>query len=84
MTKIDRLKKRFLSKPKDFSWDELTKLLKSFGYALQTGGKTGGSKRKFIDDEGVEIRLHEPHPGKILKQYQMREIIKHLEKEGHI
>ena len=52
MTKIDKLQKRFLKKPSDFTWEELVKLLNSYGYTLQSGGKTSGSKRKFINDEG--------------------------------
>ena len=84
MTKIDKLRKKFLSKPGDFTWEELIKLLKSYGYVLHTGGKSGGSRRKLINAEGIEIRLHEPHPDKILKHYQIREIRKHLEDEGLI
>jgi hypothetical protein len=30
MTKIDKLRKRFISKPKDFTWDELKALLTGF------------------------------------------------------
>ena len=36
MTKIDKLKKRFLGNPKDFKWNELAVLLHSFGYIEYT------------------------------------------------
>jgi hypothetical protein len=41
-------------------------------------GKTGGSRRKFVNDENNIISLHEPHPQKVLKAYQIDIIIEHL------
>ena len=32
MSRKDKLLERFLSRPNDFSWDELASLLESFGY----------------------------------------------------
>jgi len=32
MTKVDKLLKRFKSKPKDFTYEELVQVLKYFGY----------------------------------------------------
>ena len=32
MSTIEKLIARFMTKPRDFSWEELTRLLKHFGY----------------------------------------------------
>lgn len=78
MTKSDKLLKRFLSKPKDFTYDELKILLKRFGYNEETKGKTSGSRVIFYNEiNRHSIFLHKPHPGNILKQY----VIKYIEDE---
>lgn len=81
MGKKDKLVKRFKSRPKDFTWSELKTLLESLGYQEVTGGKTGGSRRRFIHKECGIIILHKPHPGKILKMYQIDQVKAVLEKE---
>jgi len=79
MSKTDKLLSRFLSKPKDFTYEELKKLLTSFGYKEEKTGKTSGSRVTFynraIDDE---IKLHRPHPSPVLRQYQLNDIEKRL------
>jgi predicted RNA binding protein YcfA (HicA-like mRNA interferase family) len=83
MATIDKLRERFLSIPNDFSWDELVKLLGSLGYKEIVGGKSGGSRRKFINPSyGYPIILHKPHPKNIVKQYAIRQIIDLLKSEG--
>ena len=83
MSKKEKLLKRFMSIPSDFSWVELVSLLKLFGYVEASTGKTGGSRRKFINPQTKEmINLHKPHPKEILKQYQMKQIKEHLEEKG--
>ncbi|MGA2185676.1 MAG: hypothetical protein ABSH47_21875 [Bryobacteraceae bacterium] len=32
----------------------------------------------------MTINLHRPHPGSILKAYQLREVLTHLKQEGHL
>jgi predicted RNA binding protein YcfA (HicA-like mRNA interferase family) len=52
------------------------------GYEMRT---TGGSGRKFIHpSSGTVLFMHQPHPSNILKAYQVREVIKHLRKEGRL
>lgn len=74
---IERLKRQ----PKDFSWQELTTLLKSLNYAEAKQGKTGGSRRRFVHEFKPPITLHKPHPGSIVKLYAVKEILKFLEEE---
>jgi hypothetical protein len=47
VSKKDKLVSKLLKRPNDFTWNELTSLLKSFGYREVKTGKTGGSRRRF-------------------------------------
>ncbi|KPJ67633.1 MAG: hypothetical protein AMJ43_03015 [Coxiella sp. DG_40] len=78
MGNIDKLTKRLLTKPKDFNWAELKKLLNAFGYKETNAGKTSGSRIRFLHDNHAPIVLHKPHPRRILKRYQIKLIIETL------
>jgi hypothetical protein len=80
--KKDKLIERFLARPVDFSFDELTTLLGYFGYTIFSSGKTGGSRVAFTNGTGDYIRLHRPHPQNILKRYQINDIITALQERG--
>lgn len=82
MSKKEKLIARLLSKPKDFTFEELTALLGSFEYKQVTPGKTGGSRVAFSNGENDYIRLHKPHPRNILKPYQVEDIITALQERG--
>ncbi len=82
MTKTDKLKQRLMSCPKDFTWSELKKLLATFGYQESNVGKTSGSRVRFISDKHPPIILHKPHPKPEMKEYQLKQIIELLEREG--
>ncbi len=74
MSKKDKLIARFLNMPSDFHYDEVVKLLGYFGFDEVKKGKTSGSRVKFMNQEGVPIMLHKPHPTGIMKQYQLKQI----------
>jgi hypothetical protein len=85
MSRKDKLIKRLLSRPKDFTYDELVTFLKLFGYEEVNTGRTSGSRRAFISAvNGQIIRLHKPHPGNVLRLYQIDLIINELRKEKFI
>ena len=85
MSKKDKLMARLLSQPKDFTFDEVETLLGYFSYYIDNGGRTSGSKVRFINlQRSAEIALHKPHPQKILKEYQIKALIKFLETEDLI
>jgi hypothetical protein len=85
MSRREKLLKRFLLKPNDFTYNELVTLLNGFGYRELTGGKTSGSRIAFIDESTLHvIRLHKPHPGNILKYYQIEQIIDEFKRIGTI
>ena len=81
MTKKEKLIKRLKNKPKDFTWSELTSLLNKLDFIEVKTGNTGGSRRRFVNSNNVIITLHEPHPGNILKRYQLEQIIEILSQE---
>ncbi|MDD3788311.1 MAG: type II toxin-antitoxin system HicA family toxin [Petrimonas sp.] len=71
MSVKEKLIKRFLNIPKDFTYDETVKLLNAFGFYEVQKGKTSGSRVMFANDNKRVIQFHKPHPGNILKPYQM-------------
>ena len=82
MSKKEKLARRLLSRPVDFTFDELTTLLSFFGYSMETAGKTSGSRVVFTNENGDYIRLHKPHPKNILKLYQIDDIVANLKERG--
>lgn len=83
MSKDEKLTARLLSKPKNFTYKELCKVLHSLEYEESKSGKTSGSRVAFIDHSSNHIiRLHKPHPGNELKQYQIELIIEELKSRG--
>ena len=82
MSKTEKTIKRLLARPADFSWTELRALMIHFNYELKT---SGGSGRKFIHKQSqATFFIHEPHPAKVLKSYQVRDAIHFLRQERHI
>jgi hypothetical protein len=79
MSKGEKLVKRLLSKPKDFTYNELKSLLSHLGYVESQSGKTSGSRVAFINEKDKHIiRMHKPHPGNELKKYQIEQLIEEL------
>ena len=82
MAKIEKALKRLCSKPTDFELNELRAIMLHFGFELKA---TGGSGRKFIHrDTRAAHFIHEPHPSKVLKAYQVRDVIAFLTREGYL
>jgi hypothetical protein len=82
MSKLQKAIARLLGKPTDYTWDELSALMSVLGYELRT---SGGSGRKFFDPSTKTLLfMHEPHPSKLLKAYQVRAAVQFLRKERKI
>ena len=84
MSRKEKLVNRLQSRPKDFTWDELQRLLEGLGYEPAKQGKTGGSRRRFIHQTAVTITLHKPHPSNIIKMYVIDDVLNILKQEGLI
>lgn len=83
MSRTDELIQRLLSRPKDFTYDELVKVLIHFGYEEIKKGKTAGSRRAFVREATEHIiRLHKPHLSNILKMYAVGYVIGELKDQG--
>ena len=81
MGSYERLLERFLRLPKDFTWDELIRLLSKYEYYTSNKGKTSGSRVAFENENSViSLNLHKPHPKNILKPYQMRDVLDFLKR----
>ncbi len=77
---LDRLK----NLPKDFTFDEVERLLTLFGYEKSNKGKTSGSRVLFSKPEKLPIFIHRPHPGKELKEYAVKQLLGELLKNEEI
>ena len=82
MSTKEKLLRRFQNCPKDFTVEELDTMMGYLGYCREEKGKTSGSRIAFVSDASPPILLHRPHPGNTLKQYQIRQVLELLEKEG--
>ena len=81
MSRREKLLKRLMSKPKDFTYDEARTLLLQFGFEEDNKGKTSGSRVEFVNvKENISIDLHKPHPSNVLKQYQIVKLIKDIKR----
>lgn len=85
MSKDEKLKRKLLTKPKGFTYQELVSVLQRFGFTKDNKGKTTGSKVKFYNqDNGDVIHIHRPHPGNEVKSYVLSDIIKYLKEKGYL
>ena len=85
MSKKDKQVARLLSKPKDFTFKELSNLLGSLGYKEDNKGKTSGSRVAFFNPETCSIiRLDKPHPNNELKPYLISYVISKLKESDEI
>jgi len=81
MSKHQKLIERLLGNPKDFTYDELKRLLSGFGYVEEQRGRTSGSAVLFYNKETSDkISIHKPHPGNIIKGYIIKLVVEHLKK----
>ena len=77
MSTKDKLIERFKRQPKDFTWQELVRLLGIYGFDIDNKGKTSGSRTVFVKDND-EIEVHKPHPSNMIKGYVMKNVLKFL------
>ena len=78
MSKMEKEIERLKSKPKDFTYDEAKKILNNLGCLEDNKGRTSGSKVMFKNESNQKIMLYKPHPSRILKSYQINEILRLL------
>ena len=74
MNQKEKLTKRLLSLPKDFTYQEAVSILALFGFQEIRTGKTSGSRVRFAHADGEQFVIHKPHPGNVLKTYAVSEL----------
>jgi hypothetical protein len=81
MSRKEKLLQRFLSHPKDFTFDEAVKLLNGFDYHEVATGKTSGSSVRFKNENYPLniIKFHKPHPDNTIKSHVLDIIKTNLE-----
>lgn len=80
MSKLEKDIQRLKLKPKDFTYNEMKKILNKFGFIEDNKGRTSGSRVVFKSiDLNKKIELHKPHPSNVLKMYQIKQIMEYLE-----
>ncbi|MDR2232443.1 MAG: type II toxin-antitoxin system HicA family toxin [Tannerella sp.] len=80
MSTKDKLIERFKQQPKDFTFDELVRLLGSLGFFINNKGKTSGSRVRFGNrDKRIIIDIHKPHKtGNPIKETALKDIYNKL------
>ena len=85
MGKKEKLIKELKSNPKDFTFEKAETLLGYLTYKRHNKGKTSGSRVEFSSENyTAKIIMHKPHPRKELLDYQLKQLIEQLEREGLI
>lgn len=79
MGKHEKLLARLKSRPKDFTFQDVSTLLAGFGYALNQSGS--GSRVRFEHEHCAPIFMHKPHPSPVLKPYQIDQVLEVLKQE---
>jgi len=82
MGQKEKLIRRLLSRPKDFTFDEAETLLRYLDYQRSDKGRTSGSRVIFTSEHHAPIMMHKPHPRKELLEYQIKQLIEVLKQEG--
>jgi hypothetical protein len=80
MSTKDKLIERFKKQPKDFTFDELVRLLGFLRFVKSNKGKTSGSRVKFNNDTlKIAVLVHKPHTvGAPVRETALKEIYEYL------
>lgn len=75
----EKLVERFKRQPKDFTFQELTRLFQILGFEMSQKGKTSGSRIEFVNSEKeLSYGAHKPHPDSAIKSYVMKQVLEFL------
>lgn len=80
MSSKEKLLKRFLSLPRDFTFDEVVRLFAMFGFILSEKGHSSGSRVAFYRGEEI-FTMHRPHPDSVVKRGTLQSLKDYLEQK---
>jgi len=78
----DKMIRRLMSVPKDYTFFELKGLASQLGCFISQKGN--GSRCRLISPSGAIYAFHKPHSYSYFKEYAVRDLIAFLRKEGLI
>lgn len=85
MSKNEKAKERIRLKPKDYTYTEAKALLTQLGFVESNKGRTSGSRVKFFRKEDQKvIMLHKPHPGDVMRQGAVKDLLDFLIDLGEV
>ena len=85
MSTEEKMIERLKACPSDYTYTEARALAKRFGYVEKNKGSTSGSRVLFYrESDSRKIILHKPHPGDIMKQYAVRQLLANFKENGDI
>jgi aryl carrier-like protein len=75
----EKLIERFKRQPKDFTFNELTRLFQILGFEISQKGKTSGSRIEFVNlEKDLTFGANKPHPDGAIKSYVMKQVLEFL------
>lgn len=85
MSGKEKLIERFKTLPRDFTFDEVIKLMHGLGFELSNKGSTSGSRVRFNNPTtGANFAMHKPHPGNVMVIGAMRSLYDFLKNSGFL
>jgi hypothetical protein len=82
LTKVEKLLKRLLSLPTDFTYREAKALLEAYGFIEQQKGRTSGSRVSFYRaNDKKTVLLHKSHPGQIMRMGAVKQLADFIKDE---
>ena len=79
MAKAERLRAALLDCPATFKFADFVKVMRSYGFELDTKGATSGSRVRFYrESDGRMLIMHSPHPGSELSSGAIRNAVRFL------
>jgi len=84
MSTKEKLILRFLTLPKDFTYDEVVRLFAIFGFEEYSKGSTSGSRVQFYRNDGQSYIMHKPHPSAIIKPTALKQLADYIKDQNLI
>ena len=85
MTRNGKLERQLFACPPTFKYSDFLKVMASYGFELDTKGKTSGSRvRLYRPKDGRMFIMHSPHPSDELSSGTIKNIVKFLQDAGRL
>lgn len=83
MTRADKLIAQLLCCPSTYRFADFLKVMASYGFEMDTKGRTSGSRIRFYrQSDGRIFVMHAPHPSDELTAGTIRNIVRFLQDAG--